>query len=43
MIKARKIDEAWCYVRKGFEMKKEEILEKCQMDMEECLVEMGNQ
>jgi len=24
-------------------MKKEEILEKCQMDMEECLVEMGNQ
>lgn len=24
-------------------MKKEEILEKCQMDMEECLVDMGNQ
>ena len=24
-------------------MKKEEVLEKCQMDMEECLVEMGNQ
>ena len=24
-------------------MKKEEILEKCRMDMEECLVEMGDQ
>ena len=24
-------------------MKKEEILEKCQIDMEECLVEMGDQ
>ena len=24
-------------------MKKEEILKKCQMDMEACLIEMGNQ
>ena len=24
-------------------MNKEEVLQKCQMDMEECLAEMGNQ
>ncbi len=43
MSKTSRPNEASRYVKKGREMKKEEILEKCQMDMEECLVDMGNQ